>query len=472
MHRPKPALIFVFFTLLLDVLGFGLLIPVSPRLVAKVEGLTTTGVDQKVWEHQASLAVGLLAATYAMMQFLFAPMLGSLSDRYGRRSVLLIALLGSALDYFVGACAPSIATVNPHLGLAVLFVTRAINGISGATVPICGAYIADITPPEKRAAGFGVIGAAFGLGFVIGPLMGGVLGDETKTLPLIGSGNVVYPYIAAGVLTLANWFYGLLIFPESLPVERRRAFSLAKSNPIGTLVWLRHHPVIEALAASLFLANLAQLGLHVVWVLSMSSRFAWNTRQVGMSLFIVGLAAAIVQGGLARRIIPALGERACLMAGLVIGVFAFVGYGVATEGWMIYTIVAIASIGGIAGPAMQGIMSKAVAPNEQGLLQGAIASLTSIAGVIGPLISSNVFGYFTTPEREGHFPGAGAPFLSGAVLTLLAVVPAALIWNRMPKRVESTPDRKPGDCPTCGYDRAGLAPDAPCPECGAQPVHL
>ncbi|HMN40209.1 MAG TPA: TCR/Tet family MFS transporter [Phycisphaerales bacterium] len=439
MHRPKPALIFVFITLLLDVLGFGLLIPVSPRLVAAAKGLVTTGVEEKLWEHQTSMAVGLLAATYALMQFIFAPVLGSLSDRYGRRTVLLIALLGSATDYFVGACVPSIAGWSTHASLAVLFITRAINGISGATMPICGAYIADITPPEKRAAGFGIIGAAFGLGFVIGPLMGGVLGDETKTLPLIGHGNIIYPYIGAGILTLANWLYGLLIFPESLPLDRRRAFSWAKANPIGTLKWLRHHPVVEALAASLFLANLAQLGLHVVWVLSMTSRFEWTTRQVGWSLFTVGLAAAIVQGGLARRIIPAVGERACLLAGLVISVLAFIGYGIASEGWMVYTIVAIASIGGVAQPALQGIMSKAIAPNEQGLLQGAMASLMSIAGVIGPLIAANVFGWFTTESRIDRFPGAGAPFLSGALLTMLAIVPVAFIWKRMPRQVRQAP---------------------------------
>jgi DHA1 family tetracycline resistance protein-like MFS transporter len=472
MHRPKPALLFVFLTLLLDVLGFGLLIPVSPRLVATVEGLNVAGIDDKVWEHQAAFAVGMLAATYALMQFLFAPLLGSLSDRFGRRNVLLIALMGSAIDYLFGACAPSIASYNTTLALVVLFTTRAINGISGSTVGICGAYIADITPPEKRAAGFGIIGAAFGLGFVIGPLVGGELGDEKHILPLIGHGNIIYPYIAAAILTLGNWLYGLLIFPESLPADRRRAFSWEKSNPIGALKWLRHHPVVEALAASLFLANLAQLGLHVTWVLSMTARFKWTTREVGWSLFIVGLAAAIVQGGLSRRIIPALGERACLLAGLIIGVFAFIGYGVATQSWMIYTIVAVASIGGLAGPAAQGIMSKSVLPTEQGLLQGSLASLASIAGIFGPIIAATVFRVFTTDAEADKFPGAGAPFLSGAAITILSIFPAVYIWSRMPKTVGAAPGFQPGECPKCGYNRVGLAPDARCPECGAQPIPL
>lgn len=424
MRRRAPSLTFIFVTLLLDVLGFGLLIPVGPKLVAAVQGLPTEGA-----EHQASVAVGLLFATYAAMQFVFSPILGSLSDRFGRRPVLLVTLLGSSLDYFAGALAPN---------LLVLFITRAINGISGATVPVCSAYIADITPPEKRAAGFGIIGAAFGLGFVLGPLLGGVLGDSSLSLPLIGHGDIRYPYVAAGILTLLNFFFGLLIVPESLPREHRRPFSWAKANALGSLVWLSRQRTVFSLAASIFMLNLAQFGLHSTWVLSMSHRFGWTPVDTGTSLFIVGLSAAIVQGGLVRKIIPALGERLCLLGGIVIAIAAYAGYGLATHTWMVYAIIAAASIGGVAGPAAQSITSKAVGPTEQGLLQGAMGSLASISQVLGPLAATFVFHRFTQASGESPYPYAGSPFLLGSVLALLSLVPLVAIWNRLPRTVAET----------------------------------
>lgn len=426
MRRRAPSLIFVFITLLLDVLGFGLLIPVSPRLIAYVQGLPMEGA-----EHDASTAVGLLMATFAAMQFIFSPIMGSLSDRFGRRPVLLIALLGSALDYFVAAAVP---------GLWVLFITRALNGVSGATVSVCSAYIADVTPPEKRAAGYGIIGAAFGMGFVFGPLVGGVLGDDKLALPLIGHGHVTYPYIAAGVLTLGNFLFGLLVMPESLPREHRRPFSWSKANPLGAIKWLTRHPVVLTLAVSLLLLNIAQFGLHSTWVLSMTARFNWSTTQVGWSMFVVGISAAIVQGGLARKIIPKFGERACLLFGIVLGVAAFCAYGLATHGWMIYLFIAIASLGGVAGPAVQAITSKAVGPTEQGLLQGALGSLGSVAGVAGPVIATAAFRAATPGKPPFAFPGASAPFFTGAVLMLLALAPIAVVWRRMPRTVAESPD--------------------------------
>jgi DHA1 family tetracycline resistance protein-like MFS transporter len=427
MKRSAPRLTFVFLTLLLDVLGFGLIIPVAPRLVAYVQGLPTEGA-----ESQAAPAVGMLMATYAAMQFIFAPILGSLSDRFGRRPVILISLLGSGIDYIIASMAPN---------LSVLFITRAINGISGANMTACSAYIADITPPEKRAASYGIIGAAFGLGFVLGPLIGGVLGDPAISLPLIGPGHITHPYVAAGVLTLINWLYGLFVLPESLPPDRRRAFSWGKANPLGTLRWLRGHRVVVTLASSLFLLNVAQFGLHSVWVLAMAYRFGWTPEDVGLSLFVVGISAAIVQGVLSRKIIPALGERACLVGGIAIGVCAFVGYGLATHGWMIYAIIAAASIGGIAGPAAQGIASKAVPATEQGLLQGALASLNSVAMVIGPLAGAGVFHYFTSEAAVTILPqrGASAPFLLGAALSVLSLVPIVWIWHRLPTSVRAVP---------------------------------
>ncbi len=435
MHRPAPSLVFVFATILLDVLGFGLLIPVMPRLIAVVGGLPAGGA-----EHEASIPMMALVVTYAVMQFVFAPILGSLSDQFGRRVVLLVALLGSALDYFAASQAPAVTgSFGATAGLAFLFVTRMINGISGATIPVCSAYIADITPPEKRAAGFGILGAAFGLGFVFGPLLGGVLGDSTIHIPLIGPGDVRYPYIAAGVLTLINFTYGFFILPESLPQEHRRPFSWRKANPAGALVWITGHKVVRMIAATLFISNIAQFGLHTTWVLSMQNRFGWTPWYSGLSMFVVGFSAAIVQGGLARRVIPALGERFCLVGGIVLGVFAFAGYGLATHGWMIYAIIAVASIGGLAGPAAQAMTSKAVPPNEQGLLQGALAGLNSIAYIIGPIIAGTVFHHFTAEEGPTPYPGAGAPFLVGSALIALSLVPVAMIWSRMPSAVREKP---------------------------------
>lgn len=417
MKRPAPSLILIFITVLLDVLGFGLLIPVAPQFIAKMQGLKQMGD-----EHKASMAVGLLMATYAAMQFFFAPILGSLSDRYGRRPVILISLFGSGIDYFVAAMSPNIV---------ILFITRAINGLSGASITTCSAYIADVTPPEKRAAGFGMIGAAFGLGFMIGPLLGGLLGQY----------DIRLPYIAAGSLTLLNWLYGCFVLPESLPREMRRPFSWKKANAFTSLKWLSSHRVVAILAAALFILNLAQFGLHSTWNLSMSFRFKWDPLHIGASLFVVGITAAVVQGGLSRRIIPALGERLCLVAGIALGVFAFLGYGLASHGWMIYVIIAIASIGGVAGPAAQGIMSKAVPPYEQGRLQGGLSGLNSIAQIAGPLLATYVFRVFTSDHPPLDLPhsGGGAPFLTGALLSVVSLIPVLMVWRRMPSTVREAP---------------------------------
>lgn len=421
MLRRTPKLSFIFITLLLDVLGFGLLIPVSPKLVERFLGLAEHGEEGK-----AAWAVGALAATYAFMQFFFAPILGSLSDRFGRRPVILISLFGSGIDYFAAAAA---ATWFPFLSL--LFLTRVINGISGANISACNAYIADITPPEKRAAGYGLLGAAFGLGFMLGPLAGGWLGSIDLRLP----------FVAAGSLTLANWLYGLFVLPESLPLDKRRAFSWKKANPWGSLLWITRHPIVLALAASLFLLNVAQFGLHTTWVLSMSNRFAWTPSQVGWSLFVVGVSSVIVQGFLARKIIPFLGERVCLIAGILIAVGAFLGYAFATEGWMIYVIIAVASLGGVSGPALQAIVSKAVPPTEQGLLQGSLSSLSSIATICGALLGGAAFAYFTSDRAPIRFPGA--PFVTSAFLSILALIPVLAIWQRMPRTVAQAPIETP-----------------------------
>jgi len=395
-----PALGFIFLTLLLDVLGFGLLIPVAPRLIEQLQGGT---------EKEAAPNVGLLAATYAAMQFLCAPMLGALSDRFGRRPVLLVALLGSGLDYVAMALAPTVP---------VLFVTRAVNGLSGASITVASAYIADVTTPEKRAAGYGMMGAAFGLGFILGPLLGGILGDIDLRLPF---------YVAAG-LTLCNWLYGLLVLPESLPKERRSDISWSRANPVGAFVGLFEHPRVIGMAAAGFFANLAQFGLHATWVLYTGHRYGWGPREVGFSLTAVGLGAAIVQGGLARRIIPALGERRSVLLGLGLGVIAYAGYGLATHGWMIYLAIAVATMGGIAQPAAQAIITKGVEPNRQGSVQGALTGLQSVAQIIGPLVGSSAFSLAISGRLGFELPGLS--FFVGAALAGAGWMIAAIVLRR------------------------------------------
>ena len=397
LNKRKPALTFVLITLMLDVLGFGLLIPVAPKLV---QGLLPAGSG----DGAAAYAVALLASIYALMQLIFSPILGALSDRFGRRPVLLTAIFGSGLDYFALALSPN---------LWFLYLTRALNGISGASMTVCNAYIADITEPDKRAGAFGLVGAAFGVGFILGPLMGGWL----------GSYDIHYPFYAAGALSLLNWLYGLFVLPESLPPEKRNTFSLKRANPIGAFIQLGKYPLVAGMAGSLFLLNLAMFGLHTTWVLYTSYRYHWEPWQVGLSLAFVGLGAAVVQGGLARKIIPALGERNSLLLGLGVGVLAYIGYGAATQGWMIYAIVCVASIGGIAQPAGQAIITRTVGPREQGAVQGSLAGLQSIANIIGPMLASVVFAYFISDKAPFVMPGAS--FFLGAILAALGLVVAA-----------------------------------------------
>ncbi|MBY0113841.1 MAG: TCR/Tet family MFS transporter [Phycisphaerales bacterium] len=416
--RHRPALGFIFFTLLLDVLGFGLLIPVAPKLVQQLEG---GKLQNAAWIY------GLLVATYSIMQFFFSPILGALSDRFGRRPVLLVALFGSGLDYFAAALAPN---------LLVLFITRAINGISGASFTVCNAYIADVTPPERRHIGFGLAGAAFGLGFVIGPLLGGLLGHY----------DIRYPFWAAGFLTLINWLYGYFVLPESLSRERREhaARTQANLNPLGTMGVLARYPRVGRMAAALFLVNLAMFGLHSTWVLFTDEKFGWSSVQVGLSLMFVGLGAAVVQGGLARKLIPALGERNSLIYGLGVGTVAYAAYALVPEGWMIYVVVVVASLGGICGPAGQAIITKSVASHEQGAVQGSLMGLQSIANILGPLIGTNVFAYFISDRAPIHFPGA--PLMVSSVLAAGGTVIA--VWATRGMSEERASTNEPGDATT------------------------
>lgn len=404
MKPREPALLFIFITLFLDILGIGLIIPILPRLVEELQGGDVSA---------AAHTVGLLGALYALMQFLFAPVLGSLSDHYGRRPVILASLFGSGLDYLLLANAPS---------LSWFFAGRIIAGITGANITAASAYIADISTPERRAANFGIIGAAFGLGFIAGPALGGLLGDRDLRLPF---------FVAAG-LTLLNWLYGMFVLPESLDPKNVRKFSWARANPVGSFVSLQRHPIVFGLAASLFLLNIAQFSTHSIWVLYTGYRYGWSAAQVGGSLAVVGLTAAIVQGGLARRIIPALGEVRSLVIGLAISAFAMIGYGAATEGWMIYVVLVVASLGSISGPAAQGLISHQVAANEQGAVQGALTSLGSVAGFIAPVISTGLFGFFIGPKAPFKLPGASFYLAFVLILGSLAVAMATL--RRHPPR--------------------------------------
>jgi len=391
MRHRKPALGFIFVTLFLDILGIGLIVPILPKLVQQLQGGNIAA---------ASHAVGALGAIYAFMQFLFAPVLGSLSDQYGRRPVILIALAGSALDYLLLAFAPT---------LPWFFIGRAISGLSGANITAATAYIADISPPEKRAANFGIIGAAFGLGFIAGPLLGG----------LLGSSDLRLPFLVAALLTGANGLYGLLAVPESLDAAHRRPFAWSRANPLGSLRALRRNRLAFGLAQSLFLLNLGQFCVHSTWVLYTGFRYGWGPRDVGISLAIVGLTAAIVQGGLARWIIPRLGEVRSVVCGNCVSALALAGYGSAPRGWMIYLILPFGAFGGIGGQSAQALVSKSVGPSEQGSIQGAITSLGSIAGFLAPLIAAGLFGHFVDERRAVPFPGA--PFFLGSFLVACAL---------------------------------------------------
>lgn len=398
----QPALLFIFITLFLDILGIGLIVPILPKLVEQFTGGSIAS---------ASHIYGLLAALAGLMQFIFAPLLGSLSDRFGRRPVILLSLFGSGLDYLLLAFAPN---------LAWFFVGRIIAGITSANFSAATAYIADISPPEKRAANFGIIGAAFGLGFIAGPALGGLLGNVDLRMPF---------FVAAG-LTLLNWLYGLLVLPESLKPENRRAFSWQRANPVGALLALQRYPVVFGLTGTYFLMNLAHQVFPSTWVLYTSYRYHWTPGQTGLSLAMVGLTSAIVQGGLTRAIIPRLGERRSVTVGLTISAMGLIAYGLATDGWMAYVVIAVASLSGISGPSVQGLISRSVGANEQGAVQGSLSSLSSVAGVLGPPLATGLFGYFISASAPVQLPGAA--FFFSSALTITAMLLAVRSFRREP----------------------------------------
>lgn len=400
-QKRNPAIVFIFITLLIDVIGLGVIIPVLPKLI---EQLTGGGLSE------ASRYAGWLFFSYSVMQFIFSPILGGLSDRFGRRPIILASLFGFGLDYILLGFAPTITW---------LFIGRILAGITGASFTTAGAYIADVSEPEKRAQNFGMIGAAFGLGFIIGPVMGGLLGQFGPRVPF---------FVSAG-LALLNWLYGFFILPESLKPENRRAFDWKRANPVGSLLNLKRYPVILSLAWSLIFIYIAGYATQSTWTYFTMEKFKWNELWVGYSLGFVGVMVAIVQGGLTRIMIPKLGEVKAVYIGLAFYAAGFLAFAFASAGWMMFAFMVPYAFGGLAGPALQGIMSKQVPPNAQGELQGTLTSLMSVTAIIGPMLMTNLFSHFTRPEAEFYFPGA--PFLMGSVLTVISL---AFAWRTLSKK--------------------------------------
>ena len=399
----RAALAFIFVTVLIDILSFGLIIPVLPHLI---EGFLSGDVSR------AAVWYGWFSTAFMAMQFLFTPVQGALSDRFGRRPVILLSNLGLGLDFLM------MALVN---SLPLLFVGRVISGITAASFSTANAYIADVTPPEKRAGAFGTIGMAFGIGFVIAPAIGGVLGETDPRLPF---------WLAVG-LALTNFLYGLIVLPESLPPERRTPrFDWSHANPIGALRLLRRYPQVSGLVGVLFLMALAHVVYPSTFVLYADYRFGWGPKMVGYTLGFVGVLGIVVQGGLVKKFVARFGERRTLLIGLACGTLGFALYGLAPSGWWFWAASPIAALWGVAGPAAQSLVSTQVDPTEQGRLQGAIASLSSIAGIIAPTLFTRTFA--AVSQAHLHSAWAGVTFGVAAVLVGLGGLLAWRAGARLP----------------------------------------
>jgi DHA1 family tetracycline resistance protein-like MFS transporter len=392
MSSRRAGTAFVLVTILLDTLGLGLLIPVAPRLVASFlhDDLAA-----------ASHYFGWLVSLYALMQFVFAPVIGGLSDRFGRRPVILVSLVGAAASYLISGFAPE---------LWWLFVGRTIAGMTAASFSAAGAYIADVTPPAKRAQSFGLIGMVFGLGFILGPALGGYLGDF----------GLRVPYFAAAGLNFVNFLYGVFVLPESLAPENRRPFSFARANPFGSIRALAKHPVVLGLTGTMVCAFMAQWMLQSVWALDTQARFGWTMRDVGLSLMLSGLGMAVVQGGVVRAIVPRLGERRTLFLGLAISAASLVGFGVATTSWMFLALIAPFAFSGVSGPAAQAMISREVGASEQGEIQGSINGLQGLAAILGPLVGTTLLASY----------GPGVPFFAAAAFQGIGILLAARLAPR------------------------------------------
>ena len=398
MSRPagKHALVFVVITVLIDIIGFGLILPVLPRLLVELTGDTV---------NQAAIDGGWLAFVYAVMQFVCAPLLGNLSDRYGRRPVLLFAVGALGIDYIVMGFAPT---------LAWLFLGRTIAGIAGASFTPAYAYVADVSPPDKRAQSFGLISAAFGVGFILGPALGGLLGQlGTRT-----------PFFAAAALSLVNLVYGTFVLPESLPPEARRPFEWRRANPLGTLLQMRKHPVVLGLLGALFLWMVAHQVMPSTWTFYTKFRFGWSEAMIGASLAAAGVVMAVSQAVLMRVLVKRLGERRTALTGIAVASVGYFGYGIASASWMMFAWLATWFLGALVMPSTNALMSHRVEKSAQGELQGAVASLFGLSSIVGPPLMTQLFGRFSAPDAPVQLPGA-AFFAS----TLLAWTSFALYYR-------------------------------------------
>ena len=386
----KAAFIFIFITIALDMLALGLIVPVLPKLVLQFEGGDMA---------KAASITGVFGTMWALMQFIFSPVLGSLSDRFGRRPVVLLSNFGLGLDYILMALAPTVMW---------LFVGRVISGITAASYSTAAAYMADVTPPEERAKKFGMLGAAFGLGFIIGPALGGVLGSIDLRLP----------FWVAGGLSLANACYGYFILPESLPPERRSKFEWKKANPIGSLKLIRSHPGLTALATAIVFSFLAHEAYPSIWVLYVTQKYAWTESGVGLSLALTGIASTIVQAVLVGKFVKKLGEPRAMIFGYVMGAIGFIVYAFAPTTSLFYIGIPFGALWGVAAPAATATMSRWISPSEQGQLQGALQSLRGVTGLIGPILFTQVFAA-SVRNPDGF---VGAPFFMGGILLLVSAL--------------------------------------------------
>ncbi|PSL25412.1 TCR/Tet family MFS transporter [Chitinophaga ginsengisoli] len=405
MHTTrKSAIGFIFITLLIDIMGWGLIIPVMADLIAQLKGISV---------NEASPYGALLLSVFAITQFVFAPVVGNLSDRFGRRPILLFSLLGFGIDYIILALAPTYGW---------LFIGRVIAGMTGASFTTATAYIADVSPDETtRAKNFGMIGAAFGLGFVLGPALGA----------LLATWGIRAPFYAAAVLCLLNCLYGLFILPESLSKENRRPFEWKRANPFGSLNFLTKHPEIGGLAISFFLIYLGAQSVQGNWNFFTIYRFHWSETMVGISLAVVGVLVGGVQAGLTRVIVPKIGNEKSIYVGLLLYTLGLILFAFATQSWMMFAFLIPYCLGGICGPSLQSVISGHVPRNQQGELQGALTSLMSLTTVIGPLIMNSSFSYFTSDKAPFYFPGIH--FLIGAVCMLLSVIITYKVMTREKK---------------------------------------